>query len=143
MYNIREMTEKDTSFIFDSWLKSWRTSRYSGVVRNKDYYAVYRATIEDLIGRGSVILLAVNPENTDHIYGWICYELTPDNKTVIHYLYVKDPFHKYKIDSALLDQVPGEKPGFFTFKYPQVEEALVRRWPGTKWSWVPEIGRRK
>ena len=55
---IRRATADDIPFIFDSWLTSWRTSRWAGVIRNCDYFTTTRSLIEDLIPRGAVLLVA-------------------------------------------------------------------------------------
>lgn len=140
---IRPAKPEDMSFVFDSWLKSWRTSKYSGVVPNNLYFDTYRSTIENVIGRGSSIVVATAQNNEDHILGWACFETTPDGRAVVHYLYVKDPYLKFGIPDKLLEYLEGDKPGFYTFNYPQVTDALKYRWPGVKWGWAPEIARRK
>lgn len=134
---LRPMEPADTSFFFNSWLESWKKSRYAGVIRNCDYYKVTREVIEGLIKRGARIHVACNPSNQEHIYGWVCHELTGDGFAVVHYLYVKDPFLKMDVDKALMSMVDGEKPGFYTFNYTQVSKACPN------WKWAPEIARRK
>ena len=143
MVTIRNMVEADTNFVFDSWLKSWRKSRYAGVVQNDDYYATYRKTIERLIMRGAEIKVACNPENENHILGYLCYEITPDGYSIVHFLYVKDPFLKQGIEFDLLSELPGQKPGFYSFNTQQIKSGLQTRWPEQNWQWSPEIGRRK
>jgi GNAT superfamily N-acetyltransferase len=140
----RMMKPNDLNFVFDSWLKSWRSNKYAGVIPNNLYYSTYRSTIEGLVGRGAEVVVAVNSEDEDHILGYVCFETTPDGFSCIHYLYVKDPYLKRGVDAILLEQVKGQKPGFFTFKYSQVTEALFKRWPNLGvWKWAPEIARRK
>jgi hypothetical protein len=138
---IRPLKAEDRDFFFDSWLKSWRKSRYAGVIPNNLYYDTYRSTIESLVARGATVQVACGEENPDHILGWVCWEKTPDGYAVVHYLYVKDPYLKYQVDEKLLAGVEGERPGFYTFKYPQVERALEKA--GGRWTWAPEIARRK
>lgn len=139
MIKTRTARKEDVNFIFDSWLKSWRKSKYAGVIPNNLYYSTYRSTIENLVARGAELTVACPENNDDHILGWICHEKTSDSFAVIHYLYVKDPFMKQGIDGLLLDCVGGSKPGFYTFNYAQV--ANVCRKDG--WRWTPEIARRK
>lgn len=131
------------SFMFDSWLKSWRTSKHSGVVPNNLYFATYRATIENVVGRGSEIWIACAAANESHILGWACFETTPDGKAVVHYIYVKDPYLKFNIGAQLMEVIRGEVPGFYTFNYHQVTDTLRTCFPNAKWGWAPEIARRK
>lgn len=138
MFKTRPAKPEDTNFIFDSWLKSWRTSRYAGVVPNHLYFATYRATIECLVGRGAELTVACAENNEDHILGWVCSEVLADGKACIHYLYTKDPFLKKGIDKELLSTIKGTLPGFYSFNYSQVTSCLSH-----EWKWAPEIARRK
>lgn len=147
---LRPARRDDISFIFDSWLRSWRKSPWAGIVPNNVYYPLTRSVIEQLVARGAEFKVAALESNPDHILGWICYELlparTPDGpEAVIHYLYVKDPYLPLGIDDQLVAAVPGVKPGFYTFRYRQVVEALDRaKGPeGQHWKHAPEIARRK
>lgn len=129
----------DISFIFDSWLRSWRKSGWAGVIPNNVYFPLTRSVIEQLVGRGAEFLVACLANNPDHILGWICHELSgPD--AVVHYLYVKDPYLSLGIGDALVQKIPGKKPGFFTFRYRQVSEACSIE---EGWRHAPEIARRK
>jgi len=127
----------DFKFIFDSWLRSWRKSPWAGVIPNNVYYPLTRGVIEQLVGRGAEFIIACSPKNPDAILGWLCYELAgPD--AVVHYAYVKDPFLPFGIGKQLVDRIPGNKPGFYTFRYRQVLDAC-----GKGWKHAPEIARRK
>jgi GNAT superfamily N-acetyltransferase len=129
---IRRAVAEDIPFVFSSWLDSWRTSRWAGVVRNNDYYATTRAVIEDLLARGALLLVA---EAHGTLLGFICGE-EKDGTTVQHYLYVKDPFHGFGVEERLADALPGRKPGFFTFYQYRLSKSKA-------WKWAPEIARRK
>jgi GNAT superfamily N-acetyltransferase len=113
-------------------MDSWRTSRYAGVVRNNDYYTVTRSVIEDLLARGAVVLVA---DAGPSLLGFACGE-EKDGVTVMHYIYVKDPFHGFGVEEKLLEALPGRKPGFFTF-------FLHRLGKLKAWRHAPEIARRK
>jgi hypothetical protein len=121
----------DPKFVYDSWLNSWRTSRYAGVVRNCDFYDTTRATIDDLIARGAVVLVA---EHESELLGYICGE-QKDGKKVVHYLFVKDPFLRCGVEERLLAELPGVSPGWFTF-------AQSRFLKDRAWKHAPEMARR-
>lgn len=131
-YTVRPATADDIPFVFDSWLNSWRTSKWAGVVRNCDYYSTTRSVIEDLIARGAVLLVA---DAGPTLLGWVCAE-EKDGRAVLHYLYTKDAYLRLGVEERLLDAVPGVKPGFFTFY-------LHRFAKSVGWSFAPEIARRK
>lgn len=133
-----EPTDKD--FVFDSWLKSWRTQRVAGVIPNNLYFDTMRATIENLVARGSTITIACDVVDNDRIYGWICWELTPDKIPVVHYLYVKDVYLRYDVDKVLMAEIKDMP--FITFAYDQVKRAVDNKFGKSK-GWVPAIARRK
>lgn len=119
-------------FVMSAWLHTWRTNRYAGCFRNCDYYELTRTLIEDLIARGSSIVIA---EYKGSLLGFICYE-TKGDRPVVHYLHVKDAFLRQGIEDALLAAIPALGPGFFTFH----NQKLARM---SGWQWIPEIVRRK
>lgn len=129
---VRPFTQDDVPFIFNSWLKSFRTSPFAGVIPNHLYYEVYRTTIEDLIARGAEVLVACDSAKETRILGYICFE-----PNCLHYLYVKDPYLKLGVSDLLITESGLLPTAFYTFKYRQVESALPQG------KWVPEIARRK
>lgn len=131
---VRDRTPDDLSMVFDSWLKSWRTSKWAGVIPNHLYFATQRAAIEELLLRGAVIKVAHPSGRPDIILGWACGE-EKEGKTVLHYLYTKDPFLGLGIPALLIGALPGDKPGFVTHKLPLKE---LKDWRHT-----PEMARRK
>jgi GNAT superfamily N-acetyltransferase len=131
---LRTIKPQDLNFIFDSWMKSWRTSKYAGVTPNHMYYDVQRTLIEGLIARGATLLVAHPLGRDDVILGWACGE-EKDGASVLHYLYVKDPFLGHGISEQLLEGLPGTKPGFITHRLNSKE------WK--EWRHVPEMARRK
>lgn len=126
----------DMKFILSSWKNSWRTCPWAGTIRNDQFFAVTTATIEGLVARGASFLVAAHT-GTDRILGWVCFEVLSRGEACVHFLYVKDFALKFGIGERLVEQIPGQKPGFFTHRTRQVTEAC----PG--WRHAPEIARRK
>ena len=113
-------------------MNSWRTSRWAGVTPNHLYYSTMRELIEGLLARGAKILVV---DSGKTVKGWLCYEVK-DGRIVLHYLYCKDIYHQSGVEQALLDAVPAEKPGWFTFY-------LHRFAKDRLWQHAPEMARRK
>lgn len=131
---VRPVKATDLNFVFDSWMKSWRESKWAGTIPNHLYYETQRTLIEDLIARGAKIYIAY-PENREEvILGWACSE-EKDGAAVVHYLYVKDPFLGLGIQERLISVLPGSKPGFVTHKLSHKEL--------NGWRHTPEMARRK
>lgn len=131
---IRTHTPDDLAMVFDSWLKSWRTSKWAGVIPNHLYFDTQRVLIEELLSRGAKLHIAYPSGREDIILGWACSE-EKEGKTVLHYLYTKDPFIGLGIPALLLASLPGAKPGFITHKLPLKETK--------EWRHTPEMARRK
>jgi hypothetical protein len=130
----RDRTSEDLPMIFDSWLKDWRTSKWAGVIPNHLYFETQRVLIEDLFARGAQVKIAYPEGREDVILGWACAEVK-EGKTVLHYLYTKDPFIGLGIPDLLLAALPGTKPGFVTHRLPLKETK--------EWRHAPEMARRK
>lgn len=77
------------AFVVRSWLSSFRKSDWAGPIPNNEYERIYLDTINQLLARGARVVVACNPDNPNHILGWMCYEFTRDGKPVVHYVYVK------------------------------------------------------
>jgi hypothetical protein len=131
---IRAARESDHALIFDSYLKSWRINKAAGTVPNHLFYQVQRTLLEDLISRGALLRVAYPEGHEDLILGWACAE-EKEGKTVLHYLYVKDPYLGLGLPELLLNSLPGNKPGFITHKLPLKETK--------EWRHTPEMARRK
>lgn len=99
----RRVFEEDLSFIYHSWLKSYRSSWAKGLnpsrYMDKDrYYNGQKLMISQCLER-SVVLVAVNPEDAFQIFGYVVGE----PGLVVHYLYVKEPFRRMGIATLLVD----------------------------------------
>jgi hypothetical protein len=131
---IRDKKAEDLPLIFDSYLKSWRTNKAAGTIPNHLFFEVQRTLLEDLIGRGAVVKIAYPEGHEDLILGWAMAE-QKEGKTVLHYLYVKDPYLGLGLPGLLLKCLPGEQPGFITHRLPLKETK--------EWRHTPEMARRK
>ena len=98
---IRPANASDIGFIFNSWLKSFRNSDFAINISNEIYYAEHHKVIESLLKNYNV-LVAVNSDDLNQIYGFICGGHT-ENILTIHYVYVKHTFRKMGIGELLLN----------------------------------------
>lgn len=95
---LRPQLPEDESFIFNSWLRSYHKRAYGAP--NNVYFLGQHEVIKRRLEK-SLVTLAVDPEDGDHIYGYIVYELR-DGVTAAHWLYVKFPFRRMGIATMLL-----------------------------------------
>lgn len=111
---LRHATIEDVSFIFNSWLKSFRTAPCSISIHNNIYYSEHHKLIERIL-RSFDVIIAADKEDPTHIYGFIVAGKVQDI-TTIHYLYVKHTFRRLGIAKALLAhfEIPNNEPFFYT-----------------------------
>jgi GNAT superfamily N-acetyltransferase len=98
---LRLAEESDVGFIFNSWLKSYRSSYFAKPISNTIYFSEHHKVIEKL-AKTSEILIACNQDDPSQIYGYACAERV-DGVFVIHYIYVKQTFRRMGVAKALLE----------------------------------------
>lgn len=98
---LRKANEEDISFIFNSWLKSYRTSFFARDITSTVYYTEHHKTVEH-IAKNNNIIIACNENDPTQIYGYICAGQV-DGILAIHYIYVKHTFRNLGIGKALLN----------------------------------------
>jgi hypothetical protein len=99
---IRPALEADASFIFNSWLKSFRENGIARPVSNEVYFAEQHKLIEKLLKRCTTVI-ACNPTDPAQIFGWACFERV-DGIFVLHYVYIKHPYRLLGLAKELLKE---------------------------------------
>ncbi len=98
---IRPANADDVSFIFNAWLKSYKSSDFAKNIQGEIYYHEHHKVIEILLKTYNV-LIACNKDDTTQIYGFMCAGFT-QNVFTIHYVYTKQTFRRMGIAKALLN----------------------------------------
>lgn len=98
--SIREADQGDVSFIFSSWLKSFRGGAMAKYVENTIYFSEHHKLVERLLKRSKTVV-ACNPEDPATIYGYLCYEIV-EGIFCVHYGYTKQPFRVLGVLRQLL-----------------------------------------
>lgn len=98
---IRRACEEDVNFIFNSWLKSYRNSLFARNMHNTIYFDQHHKVVERLL-KTSEVLIACDQKDPSSCYGYIVAEKV-DNIFVLHFTYVKHPFRKFGVATALLN----------------------------------------
>ena len=104
-FGIRVGTPEDMDFIADSWRRSYDDSpwaRCPGGLR--EYISTQSQVIQQCLKTSDVVVAhPVEPDNVPtQIMGWMCYR-----GTVVHYVYVKAPFRRQGIGTALVEGTLG------------------------------------
>ncbi len=113
---LRNATDSDVPFIFNSWLKNFRTSPTTLGIASPVFYQQHHKVLEGLCKRAS-LTVACNNTDIGQIYGYLCCEKVEDT-LVIHFIYVKETFRRLGVARMLLEaQGWGPKmPIFYTHK---------------------------
>lgn len=99
---IRDGDVKDEAFIFNSWLRSYKTSQDAKGVPDEMYYKGQHKVIEDTIAVSNTAV-SYHAEDPDHILGYIVYEYDEPSTCIIHWVFVKKPFRENGIARKLWD----------------------------------------
>lgn len=102
---IRSSKGSDLPFIYSTWLESYRyDSNFGKSHRNTIFFEDYRKVV-DLILLNSETLVAASSEEPDIIYGY----LVKEKHNVLHYIFVKGPFRRWGVGSALFTKAFPEE----------------------------------
>ena len=103
-FKLRPPHEEDTNFIFNSWLKSYRSSDFAKNQCNAVFFENYKKIVSDIINR-SMITMVCSPDDDNHLFGYVVFEYLPGNNLLVHYLYVKHTYRKNGIAKFLLEKI--------------------------------------
>ena len=99
---IRKAVPADVSFLFSSWLKSYRDSKFGESITTTIYYTEHHKVVERLL-KTCEVYVACNPKDQTELFGYICGERV-ENILVIHYAYVKHTYRQLGLGKMLLNQ---------------------------------------
>ena len=104
----REDTDKGC--VYSDWLKSYKTfSYFAKRIRPNIFFAGHHKIIDHLMTKPSVkVVIACDKEDTDQIFGWMAYEPRQDKRAMVHFVYVKGPFQRMGIGTALFQNAEIE-----------------------------------
>ncbi len=99
LYIIRKALPEDISFIYSSWLKSFRYgSTANKLIRTNVFFTNYREVLDSILAK-SLTLVACLPDSPEVILGYMVYE-----EDILHYCFIKHSFRRLGIASSLLEQ---------------------------------------
>ena len=98
---LRKATQEDVGFIFNAWLKSYKTSLFAKNVTNTIYFAEHHKVIERLLKNHETII-ACNDEDPSQIYGFINAGKV-EGIFCLNYIYIKQAFRNLSIGKTLLN----------------------------------------
>ena len=139
---IAPASASEVIFVYDSWIKGWRTSRWAGCIPNNVFHQTTKDAIHQLLTRGANLHVA---RSGGRALGWLCHEATEDGRLVVHAAYVKSAYRGFPVLDALVAHACADGatcPGFYTYRTDFLERGLRDLNKGP-WTHAPEIARRK
>lgn len=105
-YMLRDSHEGDARLVANSWVISYyQNNVYLHSLKPwQVYFNNQHAHISKLLAGGARVKCAVNPDDPNRIYGWMCYQFI-DDQPFVHYLYVKELYRKVGVAAGLLRSI--------------------------------------
>lgn len=107
IYTLRPANGTELNFILSSWVRSFKRSTFAAKIPWDIYKERHDAAIKSIMVSGAEFTVACNPEDESQAFGWISFHRTP-SMPVIHYVYVKEPFRRFKIATGLIQSVGSD-----------------------------------
>lgn len=109
MFNVRAAVEADLPLILNSWLKRYRSAIHPRLVTDRVYYESQHAVIRKIFDNPALkVVVACDPEDTNHVYGYAVAEDLAPGWVMIHWVYTKGAFRKFGVAKHLLQTVIGD-----------------------------------
>lgn len=117
-YKLRPSKASDNDFIYGSWLESFRHGPISlsielkgpeglhkrALLESEIYYRNYRKVIDRVLSASRVDVLC-NPEDEDHVFGFIVHRNLAHNVNAVSFIYIKQPFRRMGLSDILLKEI--------------------------------------
>lgn len=102
---MRTGTSEDFSFVFATWLRSYKhSSHFAKRIPDRTFYVRHHAVIERILARGAELLVACPADAPETILGYLVRE-----GATLHFLYVKGPFRRMGVAKALVGEYRPEQ----------------------------------
>lgn len=97
--SFRALKETDLNFVLNAWMKSYRDSKRS--IKNAAYFTGQQKLIGAL-GERRRLIIGCDADAPEWIAGFVCGIPLEDNRILIDYVYVKQPYRERGVAKALI-----------------------------------------
>ena len=127
---IRPAVKEDKNFILASWLRCYRSSSYFCRRIRKNVFFKYHHVIADRILSHATVLIAADPTDANVIYGYLISEFyEPDQKHVVHFIYIKEAFREMGIAKQLFTAAGLEPNSVLISHWTEPVDKLILKYP--------------
>lgn len=99
---IRDYTDVDLPFIYNTWLECYRETNAAKDIRDRVYYPEHHKLIENLFNIAMKVKIIHLSDSIDTVLGYLAYEPDPD-APIIHFIYMKNSFRGLRLARMLLE----------------------------------------
>lgn len=99
----RPMSSTDESFVYSTWLKSYRHSNFAADMSNDVFFSYHKEIVAKILSESTVTML-VNQEDPNQIYGYGVQQKIGD-RSITHFVYIKYNFRKFGLATAIVDHM--------------------------------------
>lgn len=116
---IRAARPEDASFIYNSWLQSFRDAPMVKGVPNSIYYKEQHRLIEDILAQPTCkVAVVCNPDDHHQIYAYSVYDLLGAGMPlIIHWVYCKHPFRLFGLATKLAEHMTNQLPSIISYSH--------------------------
>jgi len=121
------MTEKAESFVYSTWLKSYRNTDWGRNMCNDTYFHHHKEIIDVILASPLTrVTIIADKDDQDTFYGYIVCQVV-SGKPIVHYCYMKYNFRKLHLMSGLISHL-----GYFDSNNVHFVTHLPRHYPKLK-----------
>lgn len=132
MWQLRPPAAEDVSFVFSSWLRSYRDAPAMANLTNTVYYKEMHRCIERVIQSDTcrvAVCCSAEPGDENVIFGYAIGEAL-GSELVLHWNYVKHPFRGFGIGKALETELLKNPHNTITYScHSKLSRALLKNRP--------------
>ena len=122
-HRLRAPCADDVPLMARSWVQEMRHSPWSQGVPDDEYYPRQRKLVAHWLEHAWT-LVATNPDDARHIYGFVTFELGKAPR--LHWLYVKGPYQRVGLGVSLLRSAFGVLLGSTRIECTQASRGTLR-----------------
>ncbi len=115
-WKIRNLQAADVAYITSTWMTSFRSNNsFAREMKHRIYSSEHNRIINSILSEGKT-LVACDPEDDGHIFGYIVCSSKDIGIDVFHYIYIKGPFQKNGIAKSLIESAKTAEKAVYTHK---------------------------
>lgn len=115
-WKIRKLNADDIAYITSTWMNSYRANNeFPRDMKHRIFSSEHNRIINSILIKANT-LVACDPEDEGHIFGYVVTSEKDLGLDIVHYLYVKAPFQRKGIGKDLIAEAKKTNKVVYTHK---------------------------